>query len=579
TVSSATSFARTTLRPPAPLTDFTRLKWADTFTRELPGDPELPEAPYSVLERQSSDDKESVPVPEALLRASRQVRGALWSWAVPESHEAPRLAGVSSSGARLLGLDSHAFWRDATTAAEAWSGNLRLPGSNSWAANYGGHQFGVWAGQLGDGRAMSLGEVLHNSQRWEIQLKGAGRTPYARFADGYAVRRSSIREYLAAEHLHALGIPTARSLALVFTDRVVEREQPERGAVLSRLAPSWVRFGSFELPASRGDLELTRQLADYVVHHHFAEFADADSVYMRLLERVCNLTARMVARWQAAGFCHGVMNTDNMSILGLTIDYGPFAFLDAYDPAFICNHSDPAGRYAFDEQPRVALWNLMRLAAPLAALVDGAAEPGPKTVRMITDALNQFGPEFRREYLQVMRRRFGLFADHRDDDLEAVIQPYLDLLQEAKTDYIFAMRTLCSVPETLGNHDKLTALAARLAERSLNVACRDTSEWQHRMCNYLESVYTPRLQAQSIAPAELATRMKQENPTFVLRNWVAQDVIERAERGDVAWIDKVLDLLTTHAFDDHAPSGMEDAEKYAGPVPEWGEGLQCSCSS
>ncbi|KAJ2829901.1 hypothetical protein IWW50_000586 [Coemansia erecta] len=314
---------------------------------------------------------DTVDIAAPLFRATHQVN-ALWSWAVPEEHENARLVSVSKDGARLISLEASAFWRDARTAAAAWSGNARLPGSHPWAHNYGGHQFGVWAAQLGDGRAMSLGEVVNGGQRWEVQLKGAGRTPYARFADGYAVRRSSIREYLAAEHLHALRIPSARSLSLVFTDRVVLREQPEHGAVVARLAPSWVRFGSFELPASRGNHTLTRELADYVIRHHFPGI-DAESgsnPYVQLLERAVTDTACMVAQWQAAGFCHGVMNTDNMSILGLTIDYGPYAFLDAYDPDFICNHSDPSGRYAFREQPRVALWNLTCLAVLLSVLID-----------------------------------------------------------------------------------------------------------------------------------------------------------------------------------------------------------------
>ncbi|KAJ1923358.1 hypothetical protein LPJ71_000868, partial [Coemansia sp. S17] len=410
---SGSSFSKTTKLPPTTTTGFP-LHFDNSFTNDLPGDLLVPTAPYDMLP--AGDDSGEIPVPQSKFRASRQVRGALWSWAVPIEHENPQLVGVSSSGAQLIGLKSEDFWRDPQLAAAVWSGNQRLPGSHPWAHCYGGHQFGVWADQLGDGRAISLGQVLNNTgDVWEVQLKGAGRTPYSRFADGYAVRRSSIREYLAAEHMNALGVPTSRSLTLVFTDRVVEREEPELGAIVTRLAPSWVRFGSFELPASRGDFNLLRKLADYVIHHHYYSeliqpAADDKSggggVYIRLLQVVVERTAAMVAAWQAVGFCHGVMNTDNMSILGLTIDYGPYAFLDAYDPDFICNHSDPAGRYAFREQPHVALWNLVRLAGPLSRLVgqDPEEDASSETLEAVTKALNSFGSEYSRKYAELMRR-------------------------------------------------------------------------------------------------------------------------------------------------------------------------------
>ncbi|KAJ2386953.1 hypothetical protein GGI23_006383, partial [Coemansia sp. RSA 2559] len=304
---------------------------------------------------------------ESFAQKLSEFEGVLWSNAQPATQENPRLVSVCGAGAKLLGLSPETFWRDRNAAAAVWSGNELPPGAlQPWAQCYGGHQFGVWAGQLGDGRAINLGAIEADGASWEVQLKGAGRTQYSRFGDGFAVRRSSIREYLAAENLHALGVPTSRSLALVFTDRVVQREEPELGAVVTRLAPSWVRFGTFELPASRGDHTACRQLADYVLEHSYPHItADAAAgKYAQLFREITQRTARTTAQWQAVGFCHGVMNTDNMSILGLTIDYGPFAFMDAYDPQFICNRSDVAGRYSFSEQPRVALWNLLRLAAP-----------------------------------------------------------------------------------------------------------------------------------------------------------------------------------------------------------------------
>ncbi|KAJ2808542.1 hypothetical protein H4R20_000825 [Coemansia guatemalensis] len=608
------SAARLRLRPTTTAAEWTHaLEWSDTFTKELPGDKEIPRAPYTLpVEEADEDSGKTVALDEDRLRKSRQVNGALWSWAVPERHEGARLVGVSAAGAQLVGLSHEQFWANKEAAAAVWSGNQRLPGSNGWAHCYGGHQFGAWAEQLGDGRAISLGEVATKDGRWEIQLKGSGRTPYSRFGDGYAVRRSSIREYLAAEHLHALGVPSSRSLALVFTDRVVEREEPELGAVLTRLSPSWVRFGSFELPAARGDYELVRKLADYMLRHHFADIADqgeeadAENRYARLLRRVVQLTAHTVAQWQAVGFCHGVMNTDNMSLLGRTIDYGPFAFIDAYDPHFICNHSDPLGRYAFDEQPRVALWNLIRLAAPLSVQIDSPEPPfqhtrtdalSKPTVEIIENVLNGFQGLFASEYARIMRRKFGLFRTAEDDDAAGLVKPFLALIAKARTDYTFAMRTLCRAPEALAattdfsdKFSQLRSLVDALAERSLNLKC-GSEEWKESVCCFFETVYAPRLARdlgcadQKLTPAdaetarELGAQMKRENPRFVLRNWVAQDVIERAEKGDEQWIDKVLAVMTTHAFDDQLPEHLAEAEVYAGPVPEWGEGLQCSCSS
>ncbi|KAJ2381309.1 hypothetical protein GGI05_006029, partial [Coemansia sp. RSA 2603] len=465
----ATNFARTRLPPETTAPQWTNgaLRFADTFTAELPGDTTAP-CPYDL----PKDDQGTVPVPLASFRASRSVRNALWSWAVTTEHANPRLISFSRAGAGLLKLSPDVFLADKQAAADVWSGCRRLPGSRPWAHCYGGHQFGQWADQLGDGRAISLGEVpgtdgSGGSSRWDVQLKGAGRTPYSRFGDGYAVRRSSVREFLAAEHMHALGVPTSRSLALVFTDRVVLREEAEYGAVVTRLAPSWVRFGSFELPAARRDFALVRSLADYTIRHHYPALEHHSDRYARLLRKVVERTAVTIARWQAVGFCHGVMNTDNMSILGLTIDYGPYAFLDAFDPDFICNHSDPAGRYAFREQPRVALWNLMRLAAPLAAIIDGRdqtsaegseaakTETKPETVEAVTEALNAFGGVFRDEYVRLMRRKFGLLSTAEPDDLSAVVQPFLDLLERAKTDYTFAMRLLCDVPLILADDSRL----------------------------------------------------------------------------------------------------------------------------
>ncbi|KAJ2655623.1 hypothetical protein IWW48_005450 [Coemansia sp. RSA 1200] len=508
--------------------------------------------------------------------------GVLWSYAQPTTHKNPRLVGVSKAGARLIGLSPDTLWKNREAAAAVLSGNEPLfPGMpRPWAQCYGGHQFGVWAGQLGDGRAINLGEAVSEGKGWEVQLKGAGRTQYSRFGDGLAVRRSSIREYLAAENMHALGIPSSRSLSLVFTDTEVQREEMELGAVVTRLAPSWVRFGSFELPTSRGDHAACQRLADYVLEHSYPHIA-GDSVvarYTQLFREVTHRTARTVAQWQAVGFCHGVMNTDNMSILGLTIDYGPFAFMDAYDPQFVCNASDYSGRYSFSEQPRVALWNLLRLATPFNKLIDNTDT--------IAEILNTYADEYKRTYVTLMCHKLGLYNVAKDTDHEVVIEPLLALMERVGADYTLTMRTLCDMPELFAQ-DTGPESIDKIVDRIMTVSENDSNDstWKEEMRAFLTDVYKPRLlddigSAFSLEDAHnIAARMRQTNPRFILRNWVAQDVINRAASGDEGSIDRVLDLITTYAFCDVLPNHLKNEVVYGGPVPEWGQGLQSSCSS
>ncbi|MEW6613804.1 MAG: protein adenylyltransferase SelO family protein, partial [Pseudomonadota bacterium] len=275
-----------------------------------------------------------------------------YSRVMPTPVPAPELLSYNETAAALLDLDPREAQRP--EFVEYFSGNRPLPGSEPLAALYAGHQFGHYVPQLGDGRAILLGEVRNRAgERWELQLKGAGRTPYSRGGDGRAVLRSTIREYLCSEAMHGLGIPSTRALCIVGSELEVYRESVERGAVLLRLAPSHVRFGSFEVFFYRDQHAELKLLADYVIERHYPELADGDDRYVRFFQEVVLRTARLLAQWQAVGFAHGVMNTDNMSILGLTLDYGPFGFLDRYDPGFICNHSDHAGRYAFDRQPQI----------------------------------------------------------------------------------------------------------------------------------------------------------------------------------------------------------------------------------
>ena len=287
----------------------------------------------------------------------------------PTALPAPYLVSFNEKAAELIGLDAKEAAKP--EFVEYFTGNKMLAGSEPISAIYAGHQFGTFVSQLGDGRAISLGETINeNGERFDIQLKGAGMTPFSRMGDGRAVLRSTIREYLCSEAMNALGIPTTRSLCITGSDAPVYRETVETAAVLTRLAPTHVRFGSFELFYYRGQYDRVRELADYVIGEFYPQFESAENKYLEFLREVISRTAKLIAAWQSIGFAHGVMNTDNMSILGLTIDYGPFGFLDEFDAGFICNHSDYAGRYAFDQQPMVGMWNLYKLAQTFIPLIE-----------------------------------------------------------------------------------------------------------------------------------------------------------------------------------------------------------------
>ena len=309
----------------------------------------------------------------------------------------PELLHVNTQAANLLGLSPQAL--KSQSFLDVVSGNRAMTGGQTLAAVYSGHQFGQWAGQLGDGRAHLLAEFQGPSGNWELQLKGAGMTPYSRMGDGRAVLRSSVREYLASQAMHGLGIPTTRALSLVSAKNPVMRETLETAAVVARMAPSFVRFGSFQHWAARQQPDLLRQLADYVIERFYPECLSASDPYVRLLEAVVKRTAELMAGWQVVGFCHGVMNTDNMSILGLTLDYGPFGFMDGFDARHICNHTDSSGRYAWHAQPAVAHWNLYQLANSLHLIV-----PDAKALR---SALDQFEPTFLNAMqLRMMQKRW-----------------------------------------------------------------------------------------------------------------------------------------------------------------------------
>jgi serine/tyrosine/threonine adenylyltransferase len=446
----------------------------------------------------------------------------------------PRLIHANAKAAALIGLDPASF--NDPAFPEIFSGHRPYPGGEPLAMVYSGHQFGAWAGQLGDGRALLLAQVRNTEgELWDVQLKGAGKTPYSRFGDGRAVMRSSIREYLCSEAMAALEIPTTRALAIIATNEQVHRETAEPGAVLTRLARSHIRFGHFEHFHHNGKPELVRQLADHVIGEYMPQFSSDHAAWFG---EVVKRTAELIAAWQAAGFAHGVMNTDNMSILGLTIDYGPFGFLDAYEPGFVCNHSDDTGRYAFDMQPAIAHWNLRALALALTSLI-----PTPALIA----ALDTYESLFRGRYRSLMRAKLGFTREFGVKD-DQMIAELLTLMAKAHADYTLTFRGLADAGAE-GAEGWLTLFAPVHAEAA----------------SWLEG-YNSRMEGETRTPAN--------NPKYVLRNWVAEVAIRAVEdAGDAAPLDRILTLLQS-PYAEHA-----DAAAFAAPPAGDYCGLSVSCSS
>jgi len=458
---------------------------------------------------------------------------------------APYLISFNPAAAALIDLDPAEAARP--EFAGVFGGSLLVPGMEPLAMLYAGHQFGTYVPQLGDGRAILLGEVRNDrGETWELQLKGAGMTPFSRDGDGRAVLRSTIREYLCSEAMQGLGIPTTRALCLVGSDHQVYREQVETGAIVLRMAPSHVRFGSFEVFYYRKQHEQLRILADYVIAQSFPHLADAADKYARFFDEVVERTVTLIAQWQAVGWAHGVMNTDNMSILGLTLDYGPFGFIDDYDPGFICNHSDHNGRYAFNQQPYIGLWNLSCLAQALLPLA-GKDE--------LKAALDRYTPLCEGRYLDLMRAKVGL-REARDEDAE-LIQDLLALMARHHVDYTIFFRTLGEFRSAPG--------AANEGLRDFFLDREAFDRWAGR--------YATRLRAEGSRDEERRARLSRVNPKYVLRNYLAQQAIEKAQQKDFSEIDRLLALLQ-QPYDDQP--GME---AYAAAPPNWGKHLSVSCSS
>ncbi|GAB6849765.1 protein adenylyltransferase SelO [Paraburkholderia kururiensis] len=474
----------------------------------------------------------------------------------------PYVVGFSAETARLLGFDP-AVVKDPGFAA--WfSGNTTRDWSDHampYASVYSGHQFGVWAGQLGDGRAIGLGEVEHAGRRYELQLKGSGRTPYSRMGDGRAVLRSSIREFLCSEAMHHLGIPTTRALCVTGSDQPVRREEIETAAVVTRVSPSFVRFGHFEHFYANDRVDALRTLADHVIDRFYPHCREADDPYLALLAEAVQSTAGLVAQWQAVGFCHGVMNTDNMSILGLTIDYGPFGFMDGFDAGHICNHSDSQGRYAYRMQPQIAYWNLFCLAQALLPVIGERHEEAKRGERAVEDAqrvLEGFKERFAPSLEQRLRDKLGLETARDGDD--ALANRLLEIMHANRADFTLTFRHLARVSK----HRKDDVSAdAPVRDLFLDRAAFDA--WA--------ADYRTRLAAEARDDASRAAAMNRVNPKFVLRNHLAETAIRRAKEKDFSEVERLAAVLQ-HPFDE-----QPEYERYAALPPDWAGSLEVSCSS
>jgi uncharacterized protein YdiU (UPF0061 family) len=496
---------------------------------------------------------------------TRDVRGMAWSATVPTPVSAPRLLAFPPTMAEELGLDAATL--GSPSFLDLMAGNAVPSGATTVATNYGGHQFGHWAGQLGDGRALLLGEAAgRGGRRWEIQLKGAGPTPYSRRADGRAVLRSSLREYVASEAMHALGVPTTRVLSLVATGDAVVRDilyagdpKPEPGAIVCRVAPSFLRFGHYELPASRGERDLLERLVDHTIASHFPQLIGPNARADWFAE-VARRTGVLMAHWMRVGFVHGVMNTDNLSVLGLTIDYGPFGFLDDADPHWTPNTTDlPGRRYRYAAQPQVAHWNLSALASALAPLFPDA-EP-------LTAGMNAYVEAFQSAQARMWADKLGL-ADWRDEDA-ALVSGLFGALQAAEVDFTIFFRTLAAL-EAAAVVDSVAALEPALYGRAkAEREAATLGDWLAR--------YAARLASDPQSVEARRARMDAANPWVVPRNWLLQRAIDAAEQGDTAELHALLEVLQ-RPYD-----AQPGAERFAARRPDWAKDRPgcsaLSCSS
>lgn len=491
---------------------------------------------------------EGPPPPAAWVNRYASLGAAFYTELPAQGMANPVWLARSAGLAATLGWPADWWRRDDWQALAALSGNTVWPGMRPMATVYSGHQFGSWAGQLGDGRALLLGELDTPAGPQELQLKGAGMTPYSRMGDGRAVLRSSIREFLCSEAMAGLSIPTTRALALTASALPVRRETLETAAVVTRVAPSFIRFGHFEHFAHSQQHAELRQLADFFIRHHAPACADAPRPYAALLEQVVRRTATLMADWQAVGFCHGVMNTDNMSMLGLTLDYGPFGFMDAFDPGHVCNHSDHQGRYAYARQPNIGFWNLHALAQALLPLMPEADRDGAP----LLEALDVYKTVFPAALMQRMRAKLGLRSEQATD--QALIDDWFKLMAGARADFTQSFRRLSA----------LTLDADPACLRDLFIDQAALAHWLQR--------YRERLQAEQSIDAQRNSQMLATNPAVVLRNHLAEGAIRAAQAGDFSETERLLKVLQNPFLE---PERAADAAL----PPDWAQTLEVSCSS
>ena len=535
------------VNPPSasPLVDLIALTFDNSFVRELPGDPLRTNAP-------------------------RAVRNACYTLVDPTPVPAPRLLGWSDAAGAMLGIARPA----AATgpAVDALTGNRVLPGMQPYAARYGGHQFGHWAGQLGDGRAITLAETINpEGRRFDLQLKGAGLTPYSRTADGRAVLRSSLREFMCSEAMHHLGIATTRALSLTSTGATVVRDmfydgnpEPEPGAVVCRVAPSFVRFGNFQILVAHDEIDIMRRLADYVITTHFPALgAPSPATYARWFEEICRRTAIMITDWMRVGFVHGVMNTDNMSILGLTIDYGPYGWLEGYDPAWTPNTTDAQGRrYCYGNQPQIAQWNLLQLANALYPLLEDKAP--------LEHALGVYADVFQSTWQTTLAAKLGLTSPAQPDGTPLHGELF-QLLEAVETDFTLFFRLLATVPvDGVADSANDTALIEPL-RRAFYTEDAFAPAHTVKLAAWLRR-YVARVRQDGVAPHDRVRSMNRVNPKYVLRNYLAQLAIDALAQDDTSVMERLMTVLQNPY--DEQPAHDDLAERR----PEWARN-RAGCSA
>ena len=500
----------------------------------------------------------------------RKVLNASYSYVLPTKTHAPKLVSYSKDVAELIGLQEAECKTPLFT--HVFTGNTVLEGMKPYACCYGGHQFGNWAGQLGDGRAINLGEVLTaGDEHYTLQLKGAGLTPYSRRADGLAVLRSSVREYLCSEAMHHLGVPTTRALSLALTGDEVMRDmfydgrpKAERGAIVCRVAPSFTRFGSFQIYAAQGDIALLKKFVDVTLQDDFPHLgAPSKQTYANLFAEVCAKTAEMIVHWQRVGFVHGVMNTDNMSILGLTIDYGPYGWLENYDPNWTPNTTDAGEkRYRFSHQPQIAYWNLNQLANTFYPLIEDEA--------LLQQGLERYVETFNEGWNTMMVTKLG-FAVYDDKKDKALLTELLEILPLVETDMTIFYRKLALFAidgldlATVNDDDLIKPIFEAYYQPE-----QLTPTYKKRMGEWLR-VYVKRIRAAGIDDVQRQSRMNTVNPKYVFRNYLAQLAIDKAEAGDFSMVEELLELFRKPYAE------QPDKQQYAEKRPDWAR-TRAGCS-